>query len=109
MYQAELLTKTFKGIGSNPFIVYRWSKCAGEVYGRGPLQLALPAIKTANLVIELILENAQMAISGMYQVEDDGVINVDNIQLIPGTIIPKAVGSTGLTPVHLQETFKYLI
>jgi|TARA_R100000353_G_scaffold78458_1_gene59174 phage portal protein BeeE len=106
MYQAELLTKTFKGIGSNPFIVYRWSKCAGEVYGRGPLQLALPAIKTANLVIELILENAQMAISGMYQVEDDGVINVDNIQLIPGTIIPKAVGSTGLTPVQPAGNFQ---
>ena len=56
MYQAELFEDTFKGVGSNPFIVYRWSKCAGEVYGRGPLQLALPAIKTANLVIELILK-----------------------------------------------------
>jgi hypothetical protein len=76
------------------------------VYGRGPLQLALPAIKTANLVIELILENAQMAISGMYQVEDDGVINVDNIQLIPGTIIPKAVGSSGLTPVAPAGNFQ---
>ncbi len=106
MYQAELFADTFKGMGSNPFIVYRWSKCAGEVYGRGPLQLALPAIKTANLVIELILENAQMAISGMYQVEDDGVINVDNIQLIPGTIIPKAVGSSGLTPVAPAGNFQ---
>jgi len=45
------------------------------------------------------LENAQMAISGMYQVEDDGVVNVDNIQLIPGTIIPKAPGSDGLQPI----------
>mgnify|MGYP005991398567 FL=1 len=106
MYQAELFEDTFKGVGSNPFIVYRWSKCAGEVYGRGPLQLALPAIKTANLVIELILENAQMSISGMYQVEDDGVINVDNIQLIPGTIIPKAVGSSGLTPVQPAGNFQ---
>ena len=68
--------------------------------------MALPAIKTANLVIELILENAQMAISGMYQVEDDGVINVDNIQLIPGTIIPKAQGSTGLTPVRPAGNFQ---
>ena len=105
-YEAELLTKSFKGIGSNPYLIYRWSKCAGEVYGRGPLQLALPAIKTANLVIELVLENAQMAISGMYQVEDDGVINVDNIQLIPGTIIPKAVGSSGLQPVAPAGNFQ---
>jgi hypothetical protein len=47
-----------------------------------------------------------MAISGMYQVEDDGVINVDNIQLIPGTIIPKAQGSTGLTPVRPAGNFQ---
>ena len=96
----------YKGLGSNPYVVYRWSKCAGEVYGRGPLQLALPAIKVANLTVELILENAQMAISGMYQVEDDGVINVDNIQLIPGTVIPKAAGSQGLTPIPPAGNFQ---
>ena len=106
MYEAKLVERTFKGLGSNPYVVYRWSKVAGEVYGRGPIQMALPAIKTANLVIELILENAQMAISGMYQVEDDGVINVDNIQLIPGTIIPKAQGSSGLTPVKPAGNFQ---
>lgn len=104
-YEHKLVEQTFKGSGSNPYIIYRWSKCAGEVYGRGPLQLALPAIKTANLVIELILENAQMSISGMYQVEDDGVINVDNISLIPGTIIPKAAGSSGLQPIAPAGNF----
>ena len=104
-YEHKIMEETFKGIGSNPYVVYRWSKVAGEVYGRGPIQLALPAIKTANLVIELILENAQMSISGMYQVEDDGVINVDNIQLIPGTIIPKAGGSSGLTPIAPAGNF----
>jgi hypothetical protein len=104
-YEHKIIEETFKGVGSNPYIVYRWSKVAGEVYGRGPIQLALPAIKTANLVIELILENAQMSISGMYQVEDDGVINVDNIQLIPGTIIPKASGSSGLQPIAPAGNF----
>lgn len=105
-YEYKLYSETFKGQGSNPYVVYRWSKCAGEVYGRGPLQLALPAIKVANLVVELILENAQMSISGMYQVEDDGVVNVDNIQLIPGTIIPKAAGSAGLQPIAPAGNFQ---
>ena len=105
MYEHKIVETTFKGLGSNPYIIYRWSKVAGEVYGRGPLQLALPAIKTSNLVIELILENAQMSISGMYQVEDDGVINVDNISLIPGTIIPKAMGSSGLQPIAPAGNF----
>lgn len=97
--------KEMKGLGSNPFICFRWSKCAGEVYGRGPLINALAAIKTTNLTIELILENAQMAISGIYQMEDDGVINPDTIQLVPGSIIPKAMGSQGLQPVQAAGRF----
>jgi hypothetical protein len=104
-YEHKIVESVYKGLGSNPYVVYRWSKVAGEVYGRGPLQLALPAIKTSNLVIELILENAQMSISGMYQVEDDGVVNVDNIQLIPGSIIPKAAGSSGLVPIQAAGNF----
>jgi hypothetical protein len=96
---------SMRGIGSNPFICFRWGKCAGEKYGRGPLLNALAAIKTTNLTIELILENAQMSISGIYQMEDDGVINPDNIQLVPGTIIPKAMGSQGLQPINAAGRF----
>jgi hypothetical protein len=110
-YAIDMNTKTiiqqdtFVGVGSNPFICFRWSKCAGEVYGRGPLINALSAIKTTNLTIELILENAQMAISGVYQMEDDGVINVDTINLVPGSIIPKAAGSSGLQAVQSAGSF----
>lgn len=97
--------KEMQGVGSNPYVCFRWTKCAGEVYGRGPLINALSAIKTTNLTIELILENAQMAISGIYQMEDDGVINPDTIQLVPGSIIPKAMGSSGLQPIQAAGRF----
>ena len=97
--------KDMQGVGSNPYVCFRWTKCAGEVYGRGPLINALSAIKTTNLTIELILENAQMAISGIYQMEDDGVINPDTIQLVPGSIIPKAMGSSGLQPIQSAGRF----
>ncbi len=100
-----LSKKQMNGLGSNPFVCFRWSKCAGEIYGRGPLINALSAIKTTNLTIELILENAQMAISGIYQMEDDGVINPDTIQLVPGSIIPKAMGSAGLQPLQAAGRF----
>jgi hypothetical protein len=103
--QTVLHKKEMKGLGSNPFICFRWSKCAGEVYGRGPLINALSAIKTTNLTVELILENAQMAISGIYQMEDDGVINPDTINLVPGSIIPKAMGSAGLQPIQAAGKF----
>jgi len=95
----------FEGQGSNPFITFRWNKASGEVYGRGPVFNAMSAIKTTNLTIELILENAQMNISGIYQLEDDGVINPDNIQLVPGTIIPVAPGSRGLVPISSAGRF----
>ena len=100
-----IFSKEISGIGSNPFVCFRWSKCAGEVYGRGPLINALSAIKTTNLTIELILENAQMSISGIYQMEDDGVINADTINLVPGSIIPKAMGSAGLQPIQSAGRF----
>lgn len=105
-YAICLTTKTviysykMSGVGSNPLITFRWSNASGEVYGRGPLMNALSAIKTTNLTVELILENAQMSISGIYQYEDDGVVNVDTVNLVPGTIIPKAIGSAGLQPIH---------
>ena len=103
--KSVIMKRSMKGIGSNPFICFRWSKCAGEVYGRGPLFNALSDIKTVNLTVEMILENAQMAISGIYQMEDDGVINVDTINLVPGTIIPKAMGSAGLQPIQAAGRF----
>ena len=95
----------YKGTGSNPFICFRWSKDPGAVYGRGPLINALSAIKTTNLTIELILENAQMSVSGVYTFEDDGVINPENISLVPGSLIPVAPGSRGLVPIQGAGNF----
>ena len=89
----------FKGIGSNPFIAFRWGKYSGEIYGRGPVCNALSAIKTVNEVKENILENAAMAISGIYQMDDDGIINPDTINLVPGSVIPKSPNSMGLQPI----------
>lgn len=91
-----LLNGTFR---SSPFINFRWVKAPGEVYGRSPVMKALPDIKTANKVVELILKNASIAVTGIWQADDDGVLNPATIKLEPGTIIPKAVGSAGLTPL----------
>ncbi len=43
--------------------------------------------------------------TGIYQMEDDGVINPDTINLVPGTIIPKAMGSAGLQPIPSASRF----
>lgn len=95
-------TGTFE---TNPYIIFRWSVTSGETYGRGPVMRALPDIKTANKVVELVLKNATIAVSGIWQADDDGVINLNNINLTPGAIIPKAIGSSGLTPLTSGANF----
>lgn len=90
---------------NSPLISFRWVKGAGEIYGRSPVMTALPDIKTANKVVELILKNASIAVTGIWLADDDGVLNPANIKLVPGSIIPKAVGSSGLTPLQAPGRF----
>jgi len=91
--------------GSSPYLNFRWQKTPGETYGRSPVMKALPDIKTANKVVELVLKNASIAVTGMWQADDDGVLNPATIRLVPGAIIPKAVGSAGLTALANPARF----
>ena len=100
--EAPLATGRFE---QSPFITFRWLKGAGEVYGRSPVMTALPDIKTANKVVELVLKNASIAVTGIWLADDDGVLNPANIKLTPGSIIPKAPGSAGLTPLQAPGRF----
>lgn len=90
---------------SSPFINFRWVKAPGEGYGRSPVMKALPDIKTANKVVELVLKNASIAVTGIWQADDDGVLNPASVKLVPGAIIPKAVGSAGLAPLEAPGRF----
>jgi len=93
------------GFSENPFVAFRWLKLPGETYGRGPVAKALPDIRTANKVVELILKNASIAATGIWLADDDGVLNPATIRLVPGAIIPKAQGSSGLTPLAAPGNF----
>jgi hypothetical protein len=92
-------------LADSPFIAFRWLKAPGETYGRGPVVKALPDIRTANKVVELILKNASIAATGIWLAEDDGVLNPATIRLVPGAIIPKAPGSKGLVPLQPAGSF----
>lgn len=81
---------------TNPWIVFRWSVTPGEVYGRGPVLIALPDIKSLNKTKELILKNASLAVSGAYTVVDDGVVNTETLAIEPGVIIPVASNDGGV-------------
>ena len=93
------------GLGARPYVTPRWAVAAGETYGRGPLVSALPAIRTTNLVTEMILENSQMAISGLWQVDDDGSINVDNVEIVPGAVYARPPDGRGLERADSPSNF----
>ena len=89
-YNAVIYENDLEGDGACPWTTTRWSRVGLDVWGRGCVMLVMPAIKTCNLTVQLILENAELALGGVWTYDDDGVFNPDNIVLAPGTFIPKS-------------------
>jgi hypothetical protein len=75
------------------WVTSRYSKLAGELLGRGPVISALPDIRTLNKVKELLLRGAAKNIKGIYTAVDDGVLNTNNLDVNPGTIIGVAANA----------------
>lgn len=73
---------------SSPWVTARYTKVAGEDRGRGPAVQVLPDIKTLNKVEEFSLKKCAIDLSGIYTVQDDGVINPYSITIAPGVAIP---------------------
>lgn len=100
--KSKLLERNYD---KSPLVAFRMDRATGEVMGRGPVLDVLPDIKTLNKLVELVLKNASIAVTGIWQADDDGVLNPANIRLVPGAIIPKAIGSNGLTPLQSPGRF----
>lgn len=60
------------GYKETPFVVPRWTKIAGEVYGRSPAMKALPDIKMLNKMMETVIKSAQLQTAPPLAVPDDG-------------------------------------
>lgn len=83
------------GLPSSPWVTPRWDKRSGETLGRGPAMNALADVKTLNQVKKYAMMNAEMAVSNIYTVVDDGVLNFSNVTLEPNTLIPVASNGGG--------------
>lgn len=57
-----------------PYVVPRWTKAAGELYGRSPGMNALPEMKVLNKMNETMLIGAQKVVDPPIQMPDDGFI-----------------------------------
>lgn len=75
---------------ANPWVVSRWWTTPGDPWGRGPLMLALPDIKTANKTVEMILKAAAYSLAPPLMVLHDGVVNPDTLRLSPNALIKVA-------------------
>lgn len=69
-------------------LVSRWTKIPGEAYGRSPALRTLADIRALNKIKELSLKNAALAVSGVYTVVNDGVVNAYTLTIEPGARIP---------------------
>ncbi|MBS7545684.1 portal protein [Ancylobacter oerskovii] len=67
-----------------PWLTPRYFKVSGEVYGRGPVMLAMPTIRTLNTAQRYTLQAAAIAMIGIYTAIDDGVFNPDHSPIAPG-------------------------
>lgn len=72
---------------TNPWIIFRYWTTPGDPWGRGPLMLALPNIRTANKVVEMILMAAAYQLAPPLMVGHDGVVNPDTMNLSPRALI----------------------
>lgn len=70
------------GFQEFPYMVPRWSKTAGEVYGRSPAMMCLPDIKMVNEMMKTTIRAAQKATDPPLMVPDDGFMLP--LRTIPG-------------------------
>ena len=98
----------YKFGATNPTIVARASKCAGETYGRGRVLLALSDARTVDRMQEFVLTQMALQIAPPMTGVSDGVLNPYTASLTPNTIIAvasNADNSPSLRPLELGQHF----
>lgn len=73
------------GFWDFPYIVPRFSKRAGEVYGYGPGMAALPQVRMLNRLAETMIRGSQKMVDPVLLAPDDGLIGTKRID--PGSIL----------------------
>lgn len=80
--EEEKLILEMGGFNEFPFMSPRWTKTAGEVYGRSPAMTAMPDIKMINEMSKTVIKAAQKATDPPLMVPDDGFMLP--LRTIPG-------------------------
>lgn len=70
---------------ANPFVILRWTKCSGEVYGRGLGLKSIKDVKTLNLIMEYSLRALAFTIP-VFIAQQDASFDPDDFILKPGAL-----------------------
>lgn len=73
---------------TRPIASPRYYRVPGEAYGRGPVLLALPTIKTLNKAQELAFKAAAIQMLGIWGYRAGGTFNPDTVRVGPGEFWP---------------------
>ena len=91
------------GYNEFPYLVPRWSKATGEIFGRSPSYNALPDIKTLNKAVEIGLKAWAKSIDPPLLVTDDGVIG--RVRMTPGGITVVR-SDTAIKPLQIGSNWQ---
>jgi hypothetical protein len=81
------------GYRTFPFAISRYTQASGEVYGRGPAQWVLPAIKVLNEEKRTVLKQGHRIVDPVLLAHDDG--NLDSFSMKAGVLNAGGVSKEG--------------
>lgn len=87
----------------NPFVVSRWEKSLGNVWGESWVRAALPSIRTVNHLKRDLLKFSEYAAFGLWQTKDDFPTDQLERSLKPGNIL---VVDEPLVPLQFPGNFQ---
>jgi len=90
------------GFNTFPYPVSRYVTGPGEIYGRSPAMLALPAIKVLNEQKKTMLKQGHRVVDPILLSHDDGVL--DTFSMKPGAMNPGGVSAEGRALVQTLPT-----
>lgn len=90
------------GFEEFPFLVPRWAKASGEIWGYGPAHTALPDIRSLNRAIELYLAAAGKAVDPTILADDDSVTG--SLTLEPAGVVYRRPGAV-IEPLESKARF----
>lgn len=91
------------GFHEQPYLTARWSKDAGELYGRGPGITSLPSAKMLNAIWRTYIRSAEKQADPPLLVEDDGVMPGSQLRTTPNSQITVRPTGSGQPPVQYLE------